>query len=110
MDNHFLNLAVTISLTGKQLTVHMTTDAGGANLMTFFVFLAIFRNEITHIFNLKELSGVGGSGHVFRFEGPGYKSAMLIYIMYKNAQYRSQFWTDFHEIYMIGAGLPRDEP
>ncbi len=24
--------------------------------------------------------------------------------MYKNARYRSQFWIDFHEIHMVGAG------
>ncbi len=24
--------------------------------------------------------------------------------MYKNARYRSQFWTDFHEIHVVGAG------
>ncbi len=47
----------------------------------------------------------------FIFEVPDYKSTMLIYsyiyvyiFMNKNARYRSQFWTDFHEIHVVGAG------
>ncbi len=30
--------------------------------------------------------------------------------MYKNARYRSHFWTYFHEIHMVGAGPLMDEP
>ncbi len=36
---------------------------------------------------------------------PGFCSLHHIY-MYKNAQYRSQFWTDFHEIHMVSTGPP----
>ncbi len=30
--------------------------------------------------------------------------------MYKNARYKSQFWTDFYEIYMVYAGPLMGEP
>ncbi len=30
--------------------------------------------------------------------------------MYKNARYKSQFWTDFHEILMVGTGPLMGEP
>ncbi len=30
--------------------------------------------------------------------------------MYKKLRYRSQFWTDFHEIHMVNAGLLIGEP
>ncbi len=29
--------------------------------------------------------------------------------MYKNERYKSQFWINFQEIYMVGAGLPLGE-
>ncbi len=31
---------------------------------------------------------------------------IIFIFMYKNARYRSQFWTDFHEIHKVGAGPP----
>ncbi len=49
----------------------------------------------------------------FVLKVPDYESAMLIYFyiyMYKKLRYRSQFWSDFHEIHMVGAGLLTGEP
>ncbi len=81
------------------------------NFMIFlpiFSFLAIFRNEITTI--LTPSISKGGEwgargGHVFRFGGPWSQIRnvnILIYLyMYKKLRYKSQFWTDFHEIHTV---------
>ncbi len=55
------------------------------------------------------MSGGGGGGHVFRFGGPclQIRNFNLLYTcvyIYKKLRYRSQFWSDFHDIHMVGAG------
>ncbi len=52
--------------------------------------------------------GEAGMATFFTLEVPGHKFLMLITyfrirILYKNARYRSQIQTDFHEIHMVGA-------
>ncbi len=47
----------------------------------------------------------------FVLEVPDYASAMLIYFyIYKKIGYRSQLWSNFHEIHMVGAGSLMGEP
>ncbi len=39
-----------------------------------------------------------------------YQTHLVYLYMYKNAWYRSQFWTNLHEIYMVGGSLLMGEP
>ncbi len=58
----------------------------------------------------KRVSVGGGGGHVFRFGGPWLQIRNINILIYKNAPYRLQVWTNFHEIHMVGAGPLMGEP
>ncbi len=83
-------------------------------LFFFFSEISERNNDYSDTLDFKrgQVSGGCGVGHVFRFGSP---FAVLIYFYIyiyidKNARYRSQFWTDLHEIHMVDAGLLMGEP
>ncbi len=56
---------------------------------------------------------IGEGGHVFRFEDPWlriHNVNILTSIYVEVVGYRSQFWSDFHKIHMVGAGPIMGEP